>query len=170
MKDFRFERSVLAYIKNKVEVRRVVDTTPHEYSNLSHMASLTTTSTEKVEASMASLTTEDVTKAEPSTADVDAATTKPVATATATAAATIKPVAATAATGKSTTTSKPAPSAPPSAQAKKNSVVVKVGMVGDAQIGKTSLMVKYIEGKFDEDYIQTLGTKLFCFSFFFFLF
>ena len=156
MKDFRFERSVLAYIKNKVEVRRVVDTTPHEYSNLSHMASLTTTSTEKVEASMASLTTEDVTKAEPSTADVDAATTKPVATATATA-ATIKPVAATT-TGKSTTTSKPAPSAPPSAQAKKNSVVVKVGMVGDAQIGKTSLMVKYIEGKFDEDYIQTLGT------------
>ena len=129
------------------------------------MASLTTTSTEKVEASMASLTTEDVTKAEPSTADVDAATTKPVATATATA-ATIKPVAATT-TGKSTTTSKPAPSAPPSAQAKKNSVVVKVGMVGDAQIGKTSLMVKYIEGKFDEDYIQTLGTKLFLFFFFF---
>ena len=30
-------------------------------------------------------------------------------------------------------------------------------MVGDAQIGKTSLMVRYIEGAFDEDYIQTLG-------------
>ncbi len=30
-------------------------------------------------------------------------------------------------------------------------------MVGDAQIGKTSLMVKYVEGTFDEDYIQTLG-------------
>jgi len=30
-------------------------------------------------------------------------------------------------------------------------------MVGDAQIGKTSLMVKYVEGSFDEDYIQTLG-------------
>jgi GTP-binding protein of the ras superfamily involved in termination of M-phase len=30
-------------------------------------------------------------------------------------------------------------------------------MLGDAQIGKTSLMVKYIEGTFDEDYIQTLG-------------
>ena len=25
------------------------------------------------------------------------------------------------------------------------------------QIGKTSLMVKYVEGSFDEDYIQTLG-------------
>jgi len=42
---------------------------------------------------------------------------------------------------------------------KKNSVVVKVGMVGDAQIGKTSLMVKYVEGNFDEDYIQTLGVN-----------
>lgn len=39
----------------------------------------------------------------------------------------------------------------------KNSVVIKVGMVGDAQIGKTSLMVKYVEGNWDEDYIQTLG-------------
>jgi hypothetical protein len=43
------------------------------------------------------------------------------------------------------------------AEAKRNSVVIKVGMVGDAQIGKTSLMVKYVEGSFDEDYIQTLG-------------
>jgi GTP-binding protein of the ras superfamily involved in termination of M-phase len=42
-------------------------------------------------------------------------------------------------------------------QASKNSVVIKVGMVGDAQIGKTSLMVKYVEGSWDEDYIQTLG-------------
>jgi GTP-binding protein of the ras superfamily involved in termination of M-phase len=39
----------------------------------------------------------------------------------------------------------------------RNNVVVKVGMVGDAQVGKTSLMVKYVEGKFDEDYIHTLG-------------
>lgn len=39
-----------------------------------------------------------------------------------------------------------------------SSVVIKVGMVGDSQIGKTSLMVKYVEGSFDEDYIQTLGT------------
>ena len=36
-------------------------------------------------------------------------------------------------------------------------LVLKVGMVGDAQIGKTSLMVKYVEGSWDEDYIQTLG-------------
>jgi GTP-binding protein of the ras superfamily involved in termination of M-phase len=41
----------------------------------------------------------------------------------------------------------------------KNSVVIKVGMVGDSQIGKTSLMVKYVEGSFDEDYIQTLGAQ-----------
>jgi GTP-binding protein of the ras superfamily involved in termination of M-phase len=47
-------------------------------------------------------------------------------------------------------------------QAQKNaSVVIKVGMVGDAQIGKTSLMVKYVEGSWDEDYIQTLGMDSF---------
>lgn len=40
-----------------------------------------------------------------------------------------------------------------------NHVVIKVGMVGDAQIGKTSLMVKYVEGSWDEDYIQTLGVN-----------
>lgn len=33
-------------------------------------------------------------------------------------------------------------------------------MVGDSQIGKTSLMVKYVEGSFDEDYIQTLGARI----------
>lgn len=43
------------------------------------------------------------------------------------------------------------------AATKNTSVVIKVGMVGDAQIGKTSLMVKYVEGSWDEDYIQTLG-------------
>ncbi|KAL4762121.1 P-loop containing nucleoside triphosphate hydrolase protein [Aspergillus foveolatus] len=47
----------------------------------------------------------------------------------------------------------------PPAQTTKNSVVIKVGMVGDAQIGKTSLMVKYVEGSWDEDYIQTLGVN-----------
>jgi len=41
----------------------------------------------------------------------------------------------------------------------RNSLVVKVGMVGDAQIGKTSLMVRYVEGKFDSDYIETLGVN-----------
>ncbi|KAK5084186.1 Ras GTPase tem1 [Exophiala xenobiotica] len=45
------------------------------------------------------------------------------------------------------------------AQPNKSSVVIKVGMVGDAQIGKTSLMVKYVEGSWDEDYIQTLGVN-----------
>lgn len=52
--------------------------------------------------------------------------------------------------------------APPQQQqeaAKNTSVVIKVGMVGDAQIGKTSLMVKYVEGSWDEDYIQTLGVN-----------
>jgi GTP-binding protein of the ras superfamily involved in termination of M-phase len=49
---------------------------------------------------------------------------------------------------------------PPPETANKNaSVVIKVGMVGDAQIGKTSLMVKYVEGSWDEDYIQTLGRR-----------
>lgn len=42
---------------------------------------------------------------------------------------------------------------------KDSNVVIKVGMVGDAQIGKTSLMVKYVEGSWDEDYIQTLGVN-----------
>lgn len=42
---------------------------------------------------------------------------------------------------------------------KKHNVVVKVGMIGDSQAGKTSLMVKYIENRFDEDYIQTLGVN-----------
>lgn len=39
--------------------------------------------------------------------------------------------------------------------------VLKIGMLGDVQTGKTSLMVKYVKGKFDEDYIQTLGINLF---------
>ena len=39
------------------------------------------------------------------------------------------------------------------------SVIIKVGMVGDSQIGKTSLMVRYVEGSFNEDYIQTLGKQ-----------
>lgn len=37
--------------------------------------------------------------------------------------------------------------------------MVKVGMVGDVQAGKTSLMVRYVEGNFDEDYIETLGVN-----------
>lgn len=38
-------------------------------------------------------------------------------------------------------------------------VTVKVGMVGDAQVGKTTLMVKYVENRLDEEYIQTLGVN-----------
>jgi len=41
----------------------------------------------------------------------------------------------------------------------KKKVIVKIGMVGDSGIGKTSLMVKYVEGAFNEDYIQTLGVN-----------
>lgn len=37
------------------------------------------------------------------------------------------------------------------------SVVLKMGIIGDAQIGKTSLMIKYAEGAYDTEYIQTLG-------------
>jgi len=36
---------------------------------------------------------------------------------------------------------------------------LKVGMVGNAAVGKTSLMVKYCENKYDEDYNQTLGVN-----------
>ncbi|ELP84654.1 septum-promoting GTP-binding protein, putative [Entamoeba invadens IP1] len=34
---------------------------------------------------------------------------------------------------------------------------IKIAMLGDSEVGKTSLMVKYVEGKFNEDYIMTLG-------------
>ena len=37
---------------------------------------------------------------------------------------------------------------------------LQVGMVGDAQVGKTTLMVKYVENKFDEEYIMTLGKSM----------
>jgi len=40
-----------------------------------------------------------------------------------------------------------------------NYIQIKVGMIGESQAGKTSLMVKYIEDKFDEDYIETLGVN-----------
>ncbi|ODV94444.1 hypothetical protein PACTADRAFT_51280 [Pachysolen tannophilus NRRL Y-2460] len=44
-------------------------------------------------------------------------------------------------------------------QESKNQVALKIGLIGDAQVGKTSLMVKYVEGCFDEDYVQTLGVN-----------
>ncbi|VEU24358.1 DEKNAAC105557 [Brettanomyces naardenensis] len=43
--------------------------------------------------------------------------------------------------------------------AEKNTVTIKVGLIGDAQVGKTSLMVKYVENCFDEIYTQTLGVN-----------
>ncbi|OJI98686.1 hypothetical protein ASPVEDRAFT_25545 [Aspergillus versicolor CBS 583.65] len=64
------------------------------------------------------------------------------------------PTSSRASSGLSVTQNQKQPS-----QSTKNSVVIKVGMVGDAQIGKTSLMVKYVEGSWDEDYIQTLGVN-----------
>jgi len=41
----------------------------------------------------------------------------------------------------------------------KTHFLVKVGMIGESQVGKTSLMVKYVEDKFDKDYISTLGVN-----------
>ena len=38
-------------------------------------------------------------------------------------------------------------------------LIAQVGLIGDSQIGKTSLMVKYVEGRLDEDYIETLGVN-----------
>ena len=36
----------------------------------------------------------------------------------------------------------------------------KVVIVGDAQVGKTSLILKYTKGTFNEEYIMTLGAQL----------
>ncbi|EPY50903.1 GTPase Spg1 [Schizosaccharomyces cryophilus OY26] len=45
------------------------------------------------------------------------------------------------------------------AEARKNNVTIKVGMIGDSSIGKTSLMVTYVQGSFDEESTQTLGVN-----------
>jgi len=47
----------------------------------------------------------------------------------------------------------------PASDTKKDRIVVKIGMIGESQTGKTSLMVKYVEDRFDEEYIQTLGVN-----------
>ena len=39
----------------------------------------------------------------------------------------------------------------------KETIVVKVALVGDSGVGKTSLMVRYVERRFDADYVETLG-------------
>ncbi len=44
-----------------------------------------------------------------------------------------------------------------SEQSDKN-VTLKIAMIGDPMIGKTALMVKFVEEKYDEDYIATLGS------------
>jgi len=44
-------------------------------------------------------------------------------------------------------------------EGKNNHYLVKVGMIGESQVGKTSLMVKYVEDKFDREYISTLGVN-----------
>ena len=36
---------------------------------------------------------------------------------------------------------------------------VYTGIVGDSGVGKTSLMVKYVEGRFDTDYNETIGVQ-----------
>lgn len=41
----------------------------------------------------------------------------------------------------------------------KSQVDIQVGLVGDAQVGKTSLMVKYVKNVFDDEYTQTLGVN-----------
>merc|ERR1712039_779383 len=45
-------------------------------------------------------------------------------------------------------------------QKAKQVIIVKVAIFGDSQIGKTTLMVKYIEDKFDEEFIETLGLNV----------
>lgn len=42
------------------------------------------------------------------------------------------------------------------------STLVKVALVGDSQVGKTSLMVRYVEGGFDETQLQTQGRRRPC--------
>jgi len=39
------------------------------------------------------------------------------------------------------------------------SIVIKVGMIGEKHTGKRSLMVKYVDDRFDEAYINTLGVN-----------
>lgn len=38
-------------------------------------------------------------------------------------------------------------------------MLVKIAMLGDSHVGKTSLMSRYVEGLYDDDYLQTLGVN-----------
>ena len=40
--------------------------------------------------------------------------------------------------------------------------LVKVALLGDSQVGKTSLMVRYVEGTFDSTQLQTQGLCASC--------
>ncbi|MFX1337604.1 MAG: Rab family GTPase [Promethearchaeota archaeon] len=42
----------------------------------------------------------------------------------------------------------------------KDKFVFKIVVVGDAAVGKTSLIKKFTQGTFQEDYIQTIGAQL----------
>lgn len=43
--------------------------------------------------------------------------------------------------------------------AKRRLLSLKIGMLGDQQVGKTTLMVKYVKSKFDTTYIETFGVN-----------
>ena len=45
---------------------------------------------------------------------------------------------------------------------KKNSIEAKIITLGDSHVGKTSLMVKFIENKFTVNYMSTVGFDLKC--------
>ncbi|EET01237.1 GTP-binding protein TEM1 [Giardia duodenalis assemblage B] len=38
-------------------------------------------------------------------------------------------------------------------------LIVKIALLGNAEAGKTSLMVRYVEGEFNHNYIQSLGVN-----------
>ncbi len=41
------------------------------------------------------------------------------------------------------------------------SVKYKISLIGDGEVGKTSLVTRYIKNEFDEKYMQTLGTNVY---------
>lgn len=40
-------------------------------------------------------------------------------------------------------------------------ILLKIMLLGDAKVGKTSIARQYIEGKFDKRYIPTIGVDFF---------
>ena len=40
-------------------------------------------------------------------------------------------------------------------------LMYKIALLGDGAVGKTSLIEKFITGKFEKDYRMTLGTNIF---------